>query len=205
MIYFYVGNMGSGKSYSAVSQAIKYLKKGKKVWVNFFMDIRETYPDLNPDNLMYFMDVDDLAYMRDGLMIVDEAHQLLNARKWQEFSSVTQGYITESRKLGVDIIFICQSFKFLESSIRDVSSEIVFHKKFLNMFFQHSCSRSDINAAGQISAKGVSFPSISFFNKKVASSYDSLQLFSKLYANLPDKVFPPSYEFYVDNESLRPR
>jgi len=147
MLTIYSGLMGSGKSYHAVAKAKEYLLKGKNVYVNFYLDFRDYQPPktwiqkifffIKPkpliipwQNCYRFNDISDLAYMRNGICILDEGHWNLFSRDWKDLDKRTVGYITNSRKIEMDIVIITQSFGMLDVIARSLTSSVVVHNAF---------------------------------------------------------------------------
>lgn len=131
MIEVFEGKLGGGKSYSATVRAVRHLAKGGIVATNIQLNkvsvadyIRRHYkvePDL--DRQLFVLEEHQVfnfeKYIPRGkdyenvpLVIIDEFHLWFNNRDWAQTaknSRPTLTFITQSRKLHVDLILISQS------------------------------------------------------------------------------------------------
>jgi hypothetical protein len=138
-VYLVTGKLGSGKSLCAVDRVRDYISRKRRVVTNFWCDLApisrsnggpvshariEVIP-ARPTSL-------DLARLGRGgasehdagLLILDECGTFLNARKWNEGDR--QGvidWLLHSRKLGWDVILICQSLVALDKQVREMVCE----------------------------------------------------------------------------------
>lgn len=201
MLTVYCGLMGSGKSYHAVAKAVEYLKRGKNVYVNFYVDFRKyTKQKLPVEKCFRFDDMSDLAYMRNGLCILDEGHWNLFSRDWKDLSKQTVGYITNSRKIEMDIIIITQSFEMLDVIARNLTGVCVLHNSFgggwtkqhkpkapLFIFYKEY----DPNQLHLTRKKSV-YSQFMLFDKKLADCYSTHEIFGVLPKDT--KTFKYAYE-----------
>lgn len=210
MFNVYTGLRGTGKSNDAVIQIRDYLADGRKAWVNFKVDFRKTYPNLPHENCLLFDDLDDLKYMRgvkgkNNLMVMDEAHWRLNSRSWMKLGTEIPQYIAQSRKLHMDLILISQSFARLDSIARDLTETVREHHKFGGKddtkpyFFWWK--EYDPDKVHLVKRKNLRWK-IYRFDKKIADSYNTDELFGDLLKTLPPKEFPKSYISNVMPEKI---
>lgn len=126
MISVYEGVLGGGKSYHAVQHVLSYLATGGKVYTNIELvrdecekAIRKKYGvELRWEEQVYQLkpsDIPKLHMVAKGgtadaptLCVVDELHLYHNARDWSHADRELLSWLTQSRKLFVDIIFITQ-------------------------------------------------------------------------------------------------
>jgi zona occludens toxin (predicted ATPase) len=125
MIEVFEGRLGGGKTYSAVSRILVYFAKGGHVFTNislnipackvycrkhFRVDIKEE--QFHPIEMSQVGAIHRHIPRAQGLpvlVVIDEAHLWFNSRDWASTSRELLVYLTQSRKVLVDIIFISQS------------------------------------------------------------------------------------------------
>lgn len=126
MLEVYEGTLGGGKSYHAVERALKYLAVGGRVFSNIEMVeaecasyVRDNWGlELQWPEQYRFLDASDIARLHEVvkggtkdcpvLCILDEIHLYHNARDWASASRGLLQWLTQSRKLFVDVICITQ-------------------------------------------------------------------------------------------------
>jgi len=203
MFIVYSGKRGTGKTYHAVLEIKKALEQNRNVFVNFTVDFRKEFPDLPHQNCKYFDTLNDMAYMRDCLMVFDEAHSDLSSRNWQTLPKETSQYMSLSRHTHVDVLFISQDISKLDKHARDITEFCVEHhvlggqynhkkqKYSKTLFFWTSkFLPKEIDKARRISFGNQFFR----FDNKIANCYNTDELFGSLLKQLPPKIFLPSYE-----------
>jgi len=121
MFRVYAGLRGAGKSYAATVEVERALLAGRNVWSNYRLDFSRNPRHVPVDRCFYAPDIDDLAYMREGLFVFDEAHWKLSSRQWKDLRPETHQYLAQSRKIHMDVILISQSFERLDTIIRELT------------------------------------------------------------------------------------
>lgn len=140
-VYLVTGRLGSGKSLACVGKAVEYASKGRRVVSNFFLDLAPACfrqdshlarcaPLIIPSRPTA---ADLVALGRGGpseheagLLILDECGTFLNSRQWQGSGrNALIDWFLHSRKLGWDIILICQHQAMLDKQIRDAMCEFL--------------------------------------------------------------------------------
>lgn len=136
LIYCYTGKPGSGKSLDCMRDIKRACKVGKYVITNFPVNGIYTKfiknSDLSPRAILDFVD----GLRRTGkegefLLVIDEAQTVFNTRNWAVNSS--KGWIdffTQHRKLGFNVILICQSEEMIDKQIRFCIEYLVSHRRF---------------------------------------------------------------------------
>lgn len=140
-VYLLTGRLGSGKSLAAVGKAVEYAAKGRRVVTNFFLDLAPAAHRSGTNLAKASVRVipsrptaDDLNALgrggpnehEAGLLILDECGTFLNARQWQGGGrNALIDWFLHSRKLGWDIILICQHQAMLDKQIRDAMCEFL--------------------------------------------------------------------------------
>lgn len=126
MLEVYEGTLGGGKSYHAVARALRYLASGGRVYSNIEL-VREECEkyvldrwglELQWEKQYRFLSASDIARLhevvkggtreKNVLCILDEIHLYHNARDWATASRGLLQWLTQSRKLFVDVICITQ-------------------------------------------------------------------------------------------------
>lgn len=124
MIELVSGKQGSGKTLYATKEAIRYLKKGCKVYTNYF--VKGCF--VLPSNWY------DFQYIEGSVIVFDEAQLIYNCRDFsikdrqKEYKNLL-AYLTMCRHYGIHIIFITQSLARLDVQIRDLATEVLRFKK----------------------------------------------------------------------------
>lgn len=122
----YEGTLGGGKSYHAVQHALRYLASGGRVYSNIELlegpcveyCRRHFGVELQWGEQYTYLSANDIARLHEVckggtkdcpvLCILDEIHLYHNARDWSHASRGLLQWLTQSRKLFVDIICITQ-------------------------------------------------------------------------------------------------
>jgi len=136
MIEIFEGKIGGGKTYSAVARCLEHFAKGGIVYTNI-----EMYSDRvaayiaakyrlvwDPEQYNYF-DFERVNEFQEHikwgvlgslpvLCIIDEGHLNFNARDYATTSRNLIEFLTQSRKAGVDVIFITQNSATLDKQFR---------------------------------------------------------------------------------------
>jgi hypothetical protein len=126
MIEIYEGRLGGGKTYSATIRIVDHLRQGGLVATNIEVNwdaivefVKRIYRLVLQDDQLIKLQDDQIAnfykYTPSGtdklpvLVVLDEAHLNFNSRDWNLTSRETLAFLTQSRKVHTDIIFIAQS------------------------------------------------------------------------------------------------
>lgn len=150
MITLYTGPVGCGKSYHAVELVLEWLSKGQRVIANFPLRSPERYLSKwhkrrweSMLSRFEFCDEITVPYLiaksveweimgkeSACVVIIDEAGIMFNSRDWQ----VERGnrmkwikWLSQSRKFGYDLIFVCQSDRMIDRQIRGLVEYEVKH------------------------------------------------------------------------------
>lgn len=143
MIAIYEGKIGGGKTYLAVSRILAHLAKGGTVFTNVELKIEGCRDylakhhglELEPEAIRFLTEDESWdfhKYLRAGselptLCVIDEAHLWFNARDHAVTAATKRELITflsQSRKLKVDVIFIVQAAENLDAQFRRLAQEI---------------------------------------------------------------------------------
>lgn len=133
MIEIIEGKLGGGKTFLAVTQIAARLSRGCHVWTNIELkfpglarlcEVRygvkilpEQIHIIEPSQCASFHLAISGGENPESapLIVLDEAHLFFNARDWSKTSRGLLAFLTQSRKVCVDIRFISQSVKNVDS------------------------------------------------------------------------------------------
>jgi len=181
------GRRGRGKSAYAAKEIIETLKIGKPVWCNFPLDLRKQ-KGIKGD--CWFADsLDDLADMRGGLFVVDEAHFLASGR-WKTITKDTHALVSLSRHLEMRILFISQNFRRLDPIIRELADGVLILQKIYKLSYGRFWVADDLNEEGKPKEKARSYDRISFWHSKnIHSVYDDKDLLLDFLKNRKERIW----------------
>jgi len=185
MIYAVTGKPGTGKSYYFVHEVKEFLERGVNVYS--IIDIDESKLNLKPrwrkklGTLFTFNGLQDFKYIFDGIVFLDEAGSFFEAREWAKFSPDDRQKFQQHRKMELDIYLGVQSFTRLDSSIRELTAEVIEANSFPKSsrkkrrtpwFFWYRTIDPE-----QVGLKKTGSNKVEFlrFDKKIAMAYDSKQ------------------------------
>jgi len=135
VIEIFEGRLGGGKTYSAVVRIVDHVRRGGLVCTNVEIkwDAIKTYCAdkwavlVEDDQVIKLADEEIGEFFRHTpsgtvelpvLVVVDEAHLNFNARDWNKSSRELLSFLTQSRKVSTDIIFISQSADNIDKQFR---------------------------------------------------------------------------------------
>lgn len=113
MLHLIIGRQGSGKTLYLVKKAYDFSKKGYNVYSNVHLN------GINYIPLQY----EDIVECRldHGIVIIDEAHQLLPSRNSMSKRSrlIVDGFISMIRKKNLEVYMSTQTLRKIDIRIRD--------------------------------------------------------------------------------------
>lgn len=199
MIWLYSGTPGSGKSYHAATEIVRYMRLGKGVICNFPIKAGAVK---GAKSVPQFVDGDSLkpGYFvwyamqnhydgKEGqtLIVIDEAQLVFNARE-----STTKGrkewlkFFQLHRHLGYDVLLIAQSDRMLDRQIRALLEYDVRHRKannfgfiglLLSVFTRRALFLAIQRWYGIPGKDGICDKNFFWFRAEFAQIYDSYALF----------------------------
>jgi len=173
MINIITGKPGFGKTYSLVHLAIKFLNQGRDVYSNFYIDYSKLvkFGLLKKDHgrVLFWQKVDDLIKIKHGVILMDECQIYFNSRRWKELPEQLQYKLQQHRKHGLDIWGAVQSFKRIDTVLRELVNYCYAVRKILKIFILNAFDPEDID---KVKRQTLS-TRVYFFNKKIASCYDT--------------------------------
>ena len=134
MIEVYTGEPGSGKSNKLAQTLIEvlnrnvnwYAKSGIKrmVYTNFHLsaELEELYKGV----LRHWSDIEELVILEDVDVFIDEIFSFFDAKHWQELSFSARRWLSQHRKIGVEIYGNCQDFAQIDVAFRRMTKNLFY-------------------------------------------------------------------------------
>jgi len=117
MIELYTGAPGSGKTYALTHRVRNALKKGYTIYANY--DIDDINAKVN-GRLHRWHRLEEIYNVRNGIIVMDEAHVYMNSRRWETMPDEMQVRLQQHRKDGLHIWGSAQSHKRLDVVYREL-------------------------------------------------------------------------------------
>lgn len=135
MIEIFQGRIGGGKTYSAMLRMASHLAKGGHVYTNieFSPDgllqlVRKSFGMIVTLEQVHVLTEEQIPnfqrHISAGemnlpvLVVIDEAQLWFNSRDWNKQSKEMLTFLTQSRKVSVDVIFITQAVSNIDKQFR---------------------------------------------------------------------------------------
>lgn len=192
MIYCVTGKPGKGKSYWFVRRIERWLNK--KIDVYSIIDIDETKLKLKKEHgtLYTFSGLRDFRYIQNGIVVLDEAGAFFEAREWAKFSPDDRVKFQQHRKMELDIYLGVQAFSRLDTSIRQLVTEIIECDSFPGSSRENKrtpwffWTRNFDPETVELKKRKSSGFEFYLFDKRIASAYDTKQ-----FVNLHNQTAKP--------------
>lgn len=138
MITGYIGGIGTGKTMNGARDAIETARRRSAMLVS---NITINAEDLDVRKLAIGHDGIDLDQLRDLIrqcqlsdrgmvLLLDEVGILMPARFWQDFPIDLMYVLSQSRKLGVDLIYTAQDVDQVDATLRRLTTFVWLVKSF---------------------------------------------------------------------------
>jgi len=170
MIIGYVGLPGGGKTYLMTAHVRKKMKK-LPVWAN--------YPIVGAR--MWGV-IEQIYNVRRGIIAMDEAGSVVNARKWQELPDEVIRQWQQSRKLSLDLYWTSQAFTSVDKVLRGITNYVWFCQQIFpgvhvaKLYPSEQCERvqnwSGVGTKPKALAWRIFFPALGY----AGDAYDTLAL-----------------------------
>jgi len=137
MIVAFTGKTGSGKTFHMVKKAYSMWKDGVDVYSNTilefepkqWLDTEQTKPNpkyarycekIKPHRgrITYFEEISELLEVKNGLILIDEAQVLFNARNWENLPYEFQYKLQQHRKHQLDLFCTTQNMGTIDITYR---------------------------------------------------------------------------------------
>lgn len=173
MITAVVGKPGSGKSMYLVGLARSEMKAGRDVYSNIVIDENKfKLKGKKIGKLFYYQTLEQLTYVKDGTVLLDEVGAYLDSRQYTNFPTDVRIKFQQHRKDGLNMFYSVQSYGRADLIIRQLTNDILVCKNLWGLFF--TLTRYDADEYEEEKPKMLGFK---FFipNRKVFKAYDTLQ------------------------------
>lgn len=195
MIYCLVGRPGTGKTYSLVKIAYDAVLSGRNVYTNFHIDftellrkrrkrflaIKKLIPfrfldnwflkKLNFGRVEIWKELSDFTFLREGLILMDEAQIYINSREYKSLPPSVQYKFQQHRKHGLDLYLAVQNVKRIDIVARELVNSVFEFRRVGKLFVM---SEYDIEEIDKAKRESYGFKFF-FFDKVIASCYDTMQ------------------------------
>lgn len=192
------GLRGRGKSALMTSRLYAASKRQEHVMTNEWLSVEDPLKRFTH----YFEDPNDLLYMRDCVVGIDEGHLRLSSRSWKDLKPETHAALSLSRQFGLNEFYICtQNYKRVDTIVRELVDEIWFVNRIWRLTYWIVIYPKELDSNGEIAkTNGITklfrFLSIIiggqmyWHTKKLHEIYDDKQ-YRLLYPSLnPDAWIP---------------
>lgn len=99
---------------------LKDWKRGAKIWANFPLN----FPNDN-ERITRWHNLDELYTLHSGVIAIDEAQKLFDARHWGSLPTNFAGKIAQHRKHHLDIYTTTQDFSHIDVRVRQNVHELI--------------------------------------------------------------------------------
>lgn len=129
-ITLFTGEPGSGKTYMMTKMALAKLECKTRVFSNYRIH-------WTGKNLIGFTNFEFFKVAKKGLVLIDEIHIYLDARRWFDMPDWVKKKLNQHRHDSLDIYGTCQWFGQVDKAVRELATEIIDceKKKFFKWYF----------------------------------------------------------------------
>jgi len=152
IIEIFTGNIGSGKSYSAVERIFRHFCEGGHIYTNIRIEKEPTLLaaeatgiEIQFDEQYHYLTNEQIAdfprHIAAGtaekhvLVVIDEAHLYFNSRDWNKTSRSITALLSQTRKHRCYIIAVVQHEHNLDSQFRRLAQYIWFFVDLSKIYF----------------------------------------------------------------------
>lgn len=162
MVIGYTGLPGSGKTYRAVQYAVEAMQAGREVYANF-----------NITGSNKFKNLEEIFHVRKGVIIIDEINLVCPSRFWASFPPELAYFWSQTRKMGLDIIWTAQHHDRVDKIVREISNWIWVHYHQIWKIHTRYCFLPE--HVGKENKKPYYFETF-LIKKKIYKNYDTFQM-----------------------------
>lgn len=128
MIRGYIGNLGSGKTYSMIAEARTWLKNNRgQVYINM--------AGVKCPEAIFVGNLSEMLTCRSGLLLLDEASVSVSSRFFHETAREVLTRFAQLRKHGMDLYYTTQHEDRVDKVLREITNEYVHLTKFFRTGF----------------------------------------------------------------------
>lgn len=139
-ITVFTGIPGSGKTTKLAETVVNILLRNAKyydqtgivrpVYLNFHLN--PYLEDLFSEGIKHWRNVEELSEVRDADVIIDEIGTFFDAKRWSDLSFSVRRWLSQHRKLGVEIYGNSQDFAQIDISFRRMTSKLFYLVKLIS-------------------------------------------------------------------------
>lgn len=155
LIEAFTGLPGNGKTYNMSRKALNLMRRGKVVYANYQLK-----------GSIYFKELDELANVKNALILVDEAGIYLPAQAWKNIPFEFIRQIRQHRHDGLDLWYTAQDMNDVATYLRRITQFQHDYQKTAFMFF---CRTTNPRTRAKYGFD------ITFLDKKVYTMYDTTE------------------------------
>ena len=177
MIFAFTGKTGSGKTYQMVKEIYARWKTGTDVYSNTYLlfekyerfkfyevwlyNIQKFFLNLLKRNvepqkrgrIIYYEDISEIIEARNGIILMDEGQNLLEARNWENLPAEFSNKLRQHRKHRLDLYVTTQNLGTIDINLRRLVQKwkhtrdvfALFGKRNPNIFSIHITEEKDID------------------------------------------------------------
>lgn len=140
MIEVYTGRPGSGKSCKLGQTLLEVITRNHRFWKRTGI-LRQVYTnfhlapeleDLFSECIKHWDSVEQLEVLEDVDVFIDEIGSYFDAKNWSETSLSTRRWLSQHRKLGIEIYGNSQDFAQVDISFRRMVSDLFYFTKIIS-------------------------------------------------------------------------
>jgi hypothetical protein len=122
MIIGMIGNMGKGKTLSAVRYLYKWFRKGFTIYSNIHLKFPHIH--IGMQELIDYANAE--TYLDKSIVFLDEAHTLLDSRNSaSKRNKILTYFIVLTRKMGCNLVYTTQRYHQIDKRLRDNSDVVI--------------------------------------------------------------------------------
>lgn len=121
MVEGIIGLPGSGKTYLLAKRGLEDMAKGKEVWANFHLEGAKYFSRL-PELISYIKQKLIKKERIQMTILIDEINLSFPSRMWAKVPGWVLYFWSQTRKFGLDIYYTSQSFKRVDTIIREITN-----------------------------------------------------------------------------------
>ena len=128
MIIGYFGLPGAGKTYLATRDFLQYKKKDKNK--NLFSNI-----PVEGAYKLTFNDLTNFFIPTNSVLLLDEVQYWASSRDWSNLPLALYNYFSQSRKMGIDLLYTAQDSSRVDKTLREVTNYFYDISRFGRLIF----------------------------------------------------------------------
>lgn len=172
MVEGFIGLPGSGKTYLLAKRGLEDIQKGKEVWANFHLEGAKYFSKL-PEVISYIRKKLLAKEKIKMTILIDEINLSFPSRMWAKVPGWVLYFWSQTRKFGLDIYYTSQSFKRVDTVIREITNFVWIVQPFL---FGYRRASMIVPEDVEIQKKDIIERNYFRLDKKVFSKYNTYEI-----------------------------